>query len=49
MDWQAFIDEMAPIYATDPAYVRSVSQIVEKYELDSWDSLVAQRVANRGH
>ena len=44
MDWQAFVDELAPVYATDPAYVSSVSQIVRKYELDTWDSLVAQRV-----
>jgi len=47
MDWQAFVDEIAPVYATDPAYVRSLSQIVQKYDLDSWDALVAQRVANR--
>jgi flagellum-specific peptidoglycan hydrolase FlgJ len=46
MDWQAFVDELAPVYATDPAYVRSVSQIVKKYDLDAWDDLVAQRVAH---
>jgi flagellum-specific peptidoglycan hydrolase FlgJ len=44
-DWEAYIDELAPIYATDPDYVERVSQIVERYGLDAWDSLVAQRVA----
>ncbi len=44
-DWEAYIDELAPIYATDPDYVERVSQIVERYGLDAWDTLVAQRVA----
>jgi len=45
MDWRAFVDEMAPVYATDPAYVSNLSQIVRKYDLDTWDDLVARRVA----
>ena len=45
MNWEAFIDELAPVYATDPEYVTRVSQIVERYDLDAWDGLVAQRVA----
>jgi flagellum-specific peptidoglycan hydrolase FlgJ len=44
-DWEAYIDELAPVYATDPDYVERVSQIVERYGLDAWDNLVAQRVA----
>jgi flagellum-specific peptidoglycan hydrolase FlgJ len=46
-DWEAFIDELAPIYATDPNYVKRVSQIVERYGLDTWDALVAERVAKQ--
>jgi flagellum-specific peptidoglycan hydrolase FlgJ len=44
-DWEAYIDELAPVYATDPDYVKRVSQIVKRYDLDAWDALVAQRVA----
>ena len=47
-DWRAFVDEMAPVYATDPAYVTHLSQLVRKYELDSWDDLVARRVEFQG-
>jgi hypothetical protein len=38
-DWQGFLDHLAPRYATDPAYAMRVSQIVERYDLDRWDSL----------
>ena len=44
-DWEAYIDELAPVYATDPEYVDRVSQIVQRYDLDAWDDLVAKRVA----
>jgi flagellum-specific peptidoglycan hydrolase FlgJ len=36
---------LAPVYATDPHYVDRVSQIVQRYDLDAWDDLVARRVA----
>jgi flagellum-specific peptidoglycan hydrolase FlgJ len=46
-DWEAYIDELAPVYATDPQYVDRVSQIVQRYDLDAWDDLVARRVAKQ--
>ncbi len=39
-DWRAFLENLAPTYATDPAYAKRISRIVERYELDRWDDLV---------
>ena len=36
---------MAPVYATDPAYERRISMIVERYDLDRWDALVVDAVS----
>ena len=43
-DWRQFLNQLAPVYATDPQYVRHISQIVERYNLHVWDQLVAARV-----
>jgi len=39
-DWRAYLDELAPTYATDPAYAQRIARIVERYELDRWDTIV---------
>lgn len=44
-DWRAFLEAIAPRYASSPTYVAAVSQIVELYELDRWDALIVQAVA----
>lgn len=45
-DWRAFLVEIAPRYASSPKYVGKVSEIVEHYELDRWDSLVVAAAAS---
>ena len=40
-DWQAFLIELAPSYASDPEYVNHVSRIIRKYSLDRWDAVTA--------
>lgn len=47
-DWRGFIGEVAPLWATDPLYERRVGSIVERYDLDRWDRLVAERAAYQG-
>jgi len=44
-DWREFLGGVAPVYATDPAYERRVSMIVERYDLDRWDALVVDAVS----
>ena len=44
-DWRAFLEAIAPRYASSPTYVEAVSRIVELYELDRWDALIVQAVA----
>lgn len=39
-DWRAFLARMAPTYATDPSYAAYLAVLVDRYELDRWDSLV---------
>jgi len=41
-NWRAVLAELAPMYASDPGYAASISQIIETYDLDRWDS-VSQR------
>ncbi len=40
-NWEECLRTLAPMYASDPNYVRHVSQIIRKYKLDRWDDLVA--------
>lgn len=47
-DWRAFLGQLAPTYATDPAYARRVAQLVERYELDRWDPMVQAAAVNDG-
>jgi hypothetical protein len=44
-DGPAFLAAIAPRYASSPRYVAKVTQIVELYELDRWDALVAAAAA----
>lgn len=47
-DWQRFLKSVAPIYATSRTYVRQVSDLVQRYRLHRWDSMVyeaSQRIA----
>ena len=43
-DWRAFLEAIAPRYASSPTYVAAVSKIVELYDLDRWDNLIVQAV-----
>ena len=38
-NWRTFLTELAPVYASDPNYARSISQIVTRHRLDRWDDL----------
>ena len=38
-DWKNYIKAIAPTYASDPGYVRSITQLVERYGLDRWDRI----------
>ena len=40
--WPLFVEQLAPVYASDPAYVTRVRQLVRDYRLDAWDQLVQQ-------
>lgn len=44
-DGPAFLAAIAPRYASSPKYVAKVSEIVDCYELDRWDALVAAAAA----
>jgi len=39
-NWRAYLTALAPVYATDPRYPRRITQIIERYDLDRWDSVV---------
>ena len=43
--WRVFLSNMAPIYASDPAYEERVGWLIERYQLDRWDPLVNQVIA----
>lgn len=45
-NWQDCLRTLAPRYASDPNYVRHVSQIIRKYKLDRWDDLVADNTVS---
>jgi hypothetical protein len=45
-DAPAFLEAIAPRYASSPKYVAKVSEIVDCYELDRWDALVAAAAAS---
>ena len=36
--------ELAPVYASDPHYARSISQIISRHQLDRWDDLAVEGV-----
>lgn len=38
-NWRSFVAELAPIYASDPAYAARITQIIERYKLDRWDNV----------
>lgn len=38
-NWRTFLANLAPVYATDPNYARSISQIISRHKLDRWDEL----------
>ncbi len=39
-DWSAFLRAIAPVYAASRSYVRLVSDLVHRYDLDRWDGLI---------
>lgn len=46
-DWPTFLSIVAPTYATDPAYVQRVSQLVKTYRLAEFDALVTRAARRR--
>ena len=44
--WRVFLSNMAPIYASDPAYQERVKWLIERYELDRWDPLVNEVISD---
>lgn len=40
-NWRTFLAELAPVYASDPNYARSISQIITRHKLDRWDALAS--------
>jgi len=47
-DGLAFLEAMAPVYATDPSYARRLERLIDDYGLDRWDDLVLEARAARG-
>ncbi len=45
--WPLFLQTIAPVYATDPQYVKRVEQLVYSYRLDEFDALVSQIAEKR--
>jgi hypothetical protein len=43
-DWPVFLERIAPRYASSPRYPALITEIVELYDLDRWDGMVAQAV-----
>lgn len=41
-NWRTFLAKLAPVYASDPHYARSISQIITRYKLDRWDELASR-------
>ena len=46
-NWPRFLAIVAPTYATDPAYVQRVSQLVNTYRLAEFDALVTRAARRR--
>ena len=38
-NWRSFLAELAPTYASDPAYATHITQLIERYDLDRWDTV----------
>ena len=41
-DWRTFLEEIAPVYASSPRYAIGVTDLIETYGLDAWDSMVVE-------
>ena len=41
-DWRTYLQEIAPRYASSPRYSIEVTDLIETYGLDSWDSMVVE-------
>jgi hypothetical protein len=39
-NWRQFLVELAPIYASDPAYAGQITLLINRYGLDRWDGMV---------
>lgn len=38
-EWPEYLRAIAPVYATDPAYVRHISTIIRRHRMDRWDAV----------
>jgi len=39
-NWRQFLADLAPIYASDPAYAGQITQLISRYDLDRWDRIM---------
>jgi lysozyme len=47
-DRDAFVDALAPIYATDPAYARRLDTLIDDFDLDTFDGAALEAARRRG-
>jgi flagellum-specific peptidoglycan hydrolase FlgJ len=47
--WEAYIEAIAPVYATDPNYAERIRTLVQTYGLDALDGPALERAAAKGH
>jgi flagellum-specific peptidoglycan hydrolase FlgJ len=43
-DWKAFLEAIAPRYASAPTYAARVSHLIQRYHLDAWDAMIVEAV-----
>jgi len=41
-DWRAFLEAIAPRYASAPAYAARVTDLIQRYHLDRWDAMIVE-------
>ena len=41
-DWSAYLAAIAPRYASAPTYAARVTDLIERYHLDAWDSMIVE-------
>lgn len=47
-DREAYVDALASVYATDPAYAARLAALIEEYDLDAFDRAALEAARRRG-